>query len=75
VNTDGTGAADFRDLDSDGDGILDVAEAGLPDGDGNGILGTGTPSISPFGVPSAPDANGNTVTSISNPRDFPRRRS
>ena len=69
VNTDNTGAADFRDLDSDGDGILDVAEAGLPDGDGNGILGTGTPTINVFGVPSALDANGNTVTSISNPID------
>ena len=69
VNTDGTGAADYRDLDSDGDGILDVAEAGLPDGDGDGILGTGIPTVNVFGVPSALDANGNTVTSISNPRD------
>ncbi len=69
VNTDGTGAPDYLDLDSDGDGILDVAEAGLSDADGDGILGTGTPTINGNGVPSFTDGNGNTFTSISNTRD------
>ena len=69
VNTDGTGAADYLDLDSDGDGLLDVAEAGLIDGDNNGILGTGTPTVNVSGVPSAVDGNGNIFTSISNTRD------
>ena len=71
VNTDGTGQPDFRDLDSDDDGLFDVAEAGLPDGSPtvsvDGILGIGTPPVNINGVPSATDSNGNTVTSISNP--------
>ncbi|MES2627710.1 MAG: gliding motility-associated C-terminal domain-containing protein [Bacteroidota bacterium] len=43
VNTDGTGGADFRDTDSDNDGILDMWEAGMdgnintvPDSDNDG---------------------------------------
>jgi len=65
VNTDGEGAADFRDLDSDGDGINDVIEAGLSDPDGDGIIGTGTPTVNQFGqsttgtTSSPPDSDGN----------------
>lgn len=36
-DTDGDGLADYRDLDSDNDGITDTAEAGGIDADGNGI--------------------------------------
>jgi len=39
VNTDGTGGGDYIDLDSDGDTLLDAAEAGRIDGDGDGIFG------------------------------------
>jgi len=42
-DTDGDNVADFRDLDSDNDGINDVVEAGLSDPDNDGIIGTGTP--------------------------------
>jgi large repetitive protein len=41
VDTDGDGAPDFRDLDSDNDGINDVVENGGVDPDNNGIVGTG----------------------------------
>ncbi|WP_412468438.1 Calx-beta domain-containing protein [Pedobacter sp. KLB.chiD] len=40
-DTDGDGIPNFRDLDSDGDGIFDVAENGGPDTDGDGRAGTG----------------------------------
>ncbi|MGB1295732.1 MAG: hypothetical protein ACPG6V_09645 [Flavobacteriales bacterium] len=36
VDTDGDGIEDYKDLDSDGNGILDVVENGLPDEDNNG---------------------------------------
>ncbi len=36
------GIINSLDLDSDADGCPDVQEAGLPDPDDNGILGTGT---------------------------------
>lgn len=36
VDTDGDGSADFRDLDSDGDRISDLVEAGGRDGNGDG---------------------------------------
>ncbi len=38
---DGDGIPNFRDLDSDGDGIFDVTENGGPDPDGDGKVGTG----------------------------------
>jgi large repetitive protein len=52
-NTDGDSRADFRDLDSDNDGLNDVVEAGLVslDTDGNGIVGTGA-------VPADGDGDG-----------------
>jgi hypothetical protein len=42
-NTDGDGPPDYRDLDSDNDGIADVTEAGGSDPDGNGLIGNGKP--------------------------------
>ncbi len=65
VNTDGEGPGDFRDLDSDGDGINDVIEGGSSDPDGDGIIGTGTPTVNPFGqstegtTSNPPDTDGN----------------
>ena len=50
LNTDGDTVADFRDLDSDNDGIPDVTEAGGVDGDGDGIVGTGIPTVDGNGV-------------------------
>jgi hypothetical protein len=38
---DGDGIKNSKDLDSDGDGCFDVAEAGLSDPDGDGMLGNG----------------------------------
>ena len=38
---DGDGIVNSKDLDSDGDGCFDVAEAGLSDPDGDGMLGDG----------------------------------
>ncbi|MEM6320604.1 MAG: gliding motility-associated C-terminal domain-containing protein [Bacteroidota bacterium] len=61
VNTDGEGTGDFRDLDADGDGINDVIEGGLSDPDGDGIVGTGTPAVNPFGQ--------TTEANTSNPPD------
>ena len=69
VNTDGTDGGDYIDLDSDGDGLLDAAEAGRIDGDGDGILGTGTPTVNVSGIPSATDINGNIFTATSNVPD------
>ncbi len=42
-DTDGDGVADYRDLDSDNDGINDVAESGNDDPDNDGLVGTGLP--------------------------------
>lgn len=54
VNTDcgdfdGDGIANSLDLDSDNDGCFDVVEAGGLDGDGDGILGTGAPTVDASG--------------------------
>ena len=38
-DNDNDGVADFRDLDSDNDGINDVIEGGSPDPDGDGVIG------------------------------------
>jgi hypothetical protein len=40
-NRDSDGAPDFRDLDTDNDGITDVREAGLTDANGDGLLDAG----------------------------------
>jgi hypothetical protein len=41
-NADGDSVPNFRDLDSDNDGINDVIEAGLTDSDNNGLIGSGS---------------------------------
>lgn len=59
-DTDGDTVADYRDLDSDNDGVNDVKESGLPltaDADGNGMVdGTDTDGDGIIGV-----ADGNTA--------------
>ena len=42
---DGDGIPNRLDLDSDGDGCNDVIEAGFSDSDGDGIVGTGKPTV------------------------------
>nr|MDJ0680882.1 Ig-like domain-containing protein [Xenococcaceae cyanobacterium MO_167.B52] len=60
LDTDGDGQADFQDLDSDNDGILDVTEAGGSDPDGDGILGNGVPTDSDNnGLADTVDPNNN----------------
>ena len=59
VDTDGDGVEDFRDLDSDNDGIPDVIEAGGSDGDGDGVIGTGIPTVDANGLA---DSSGMTPT-------------
>jgi len=49
IDQDGDGVPDFRDRDSDNDGIHDVAEARLSDPDNNGIINTGNPILDDFG--------------------------
>ncbi len=68
VNTDGTGAADFRDLDADDDGINDVNEADQPDADGDGKIGAGIPVVNAQGQ-STQDGAGTVLGVISNPED------
>jgi uncharacterized repeat protein (TIGR01451 family) len=55
VDTDGDGRPDFRDLDSDNDGLNDVVEGGGTDADGNGIL-DGTPNAATGQIPGADNA-------------------
>ena len=51
IDTDSDLTADFRDLDSDNDGTFDVTEAGGPDPDGNGLIGTGNPpTVNALGI-------------------------
>ncbi len=51
-NTDGDSVPDYRDLDSDNDGITDVIEAGGTDEDPNGRIGAGSPpAINDLGIP------------------------
>ncbi len=65
VNTDGIDTPDFRDPDSDNDGVNDVIEAGGPtaDPDGDGLIGSGTPAVNSVGVAAGagltpPDTDG-----------------
>ncbi|MBT8221343.1 MAG: gliding motility-associated C-terminal domain-containing protein [Bacteroidia bacterium] len=50
-DNDGDVVFNFRDLDSDNDGILDVLEAGGEDADADGMLGVGVPIVDLFGIP------------------------
>ncbi len=68
TDTDGDQLPDFRDLDSDADGIFDVHEVNQPDPDNDGILGMGIPSVNRDGQ-SIEDATGTSLTMISNPVD------
>ncbi len=68
-NTDGTGEPDYLDLDSDDDGLTDVHEAGNPDPDNDGIIGTGTPTVNGSGQ-AITDGAGNPVMTTSDPIDF-----
>ncbi|MBI1227112.1 MAG: T9SS type B sorting domain-containing protein [Bacteroidetes bacterium] len=62
LNTDNDVLPDYRDLDTDGDGIWDVTEASIPDPDHDGIVGSGTPAVNAQGQASAPN-----LTPTSNP--------
>lgn len=53
VDTDGDGVPDFRDHDSDNDGIADVVEGGHSDPDGDGVIGSGIPSVNVDGYASS----------------------
>jgi outer membrane protein OmpA-like peptidoglycan-associated protein len=64
IDTDGDGVSDFRDLDSDNDGIPDVTESGGSDPDGDGILGSGTPTVDSNGL-----ATGSGLTPIDSDGD------
>ncbi len=66
-DSDGDRIPDFRDIDSDNDGILDVTEAGLTDPDLNGFIGENIPSVNDnglaegAGVMPPPDTDKDTV--------------
>ena len=68
MDTDTDLLADFRDLDSDADGIFDVIEAGQPDADNNGVFGTGIPLINRHGQ-GIEDATGTSLLTSSTPTD------
>ncbi|MGL4598632.1 MAG: hypothetical protein ACRCYO_14035, partial [Bacteroidia bacterium] len=63
VNTDGGSAPDWVDVDSDNDGIYDVVEAGLPDPDNNGWVGTGGNAFNTTSGP-LPDADNDGLTDL-----------
>lgn len=52
VDFDNDSRPNYRDLDSDADGIDDVLEAGGADPDGNGLIGTGSPVVNSDGYAS-----------------------
>ena len=56
----------YLDLDSDNDGIHDVAEGGNEDPEDDGIIGLNAPTTNGFGVPIS-DASGSTFISTSFP--------
>ena len=65
LDTDGDGIADHFDLDSDGDGCTDVLEAGFTDGDGDGLLGSGTVTVNANGrVTSGSDGYTGTTSAV-----------
>jgi len=70
VNTDNDGPGDFRDLDADGDGLLDVNEAGLSDPDGDGIIGTSVPTVNTFGQSTEETTSNPTDTDNNGVPDF-----
>jgi large repetitive protein len=54
-DTDADGVPDFRDLDTDNDGVFDVVEAGLGDTDNNALLDSG---VAVTGTPRDSDSDG-----------------
>ncbi|MEM6317523.1 MAG: gliding motility-associated C-terminal domain-containing protein [Bacteroidota bacterium] len=64
TNSDKTDAADFRSLDADADGIFDVNEANQPDGDRDGLLGTGRQTVNAKGQITM-DSEGNSQRTLS----------
>nr|MCH9740152.1 hypothetical protein [Campylobacterota bacterium] len=62
VDTDGT--PDYRDLDSDNDGLLDVTEAGGTDTDGNGLVDTPNTLVT-----TLPDADSDGTPDVSEPNN------
>ncbi len=67
-DSDGDGLPNHNDLDSDGDGINDVTEAGYPDADGDGIIGTGFIIIESNGI-VIEDSAGNVISTTTLPWD------
>ncbi|MCB9139155.1 MAG: hypothetical protein H6642_12475 [Caldilineaceae bacterium] len=66
VDTDGDGAPDFQDLDSDNDGINDVIESNGTDANGDGMAddpvdANGIPGSVPNGGATPPDTDGDGV--------------
>jgi len=53
MNTDGDSVPDYRDLDSDNDGLNDVVEAGGSDVDGNGLIDTPNTLVNPTAIPDS----------------------
>jgi gliding motility-associated-like protein len=51
VDFDGDGVRNQNDRDSDNDGLMDAIETINPDGDGDGIIGIGVPTVDGFGRP------------------------
>ncbi len=67
-DTDGDAFPDFRDLDSDSDGIFDVVEAGGVDGDGDGVVDNmgdsdndGIPNVVDSDATGGPDVDGDSI--------------
>ncbi|MBS7786239.1 T9SS type B sorting domain-containing protein [Flavobacterium sp. CYK-55] len=50
ADTDSNSVKNYLSIDSDNDNCFDVIEAGFQDGDGNGILGSGTATVNPAGM-------------------------
>ncbi len=69
LDTDADGVADFRDRDSDNDGIFDVVESGGSDPDMDGVFGDGIPAVNPKGIAGTTAAVDTDGDGIPNQRD------
>jgi CshA-type fibril repeat protein len=63
-DVDGDTTPDYRDLDSDNDGLLDVVEVGGTDSDGDGLIDTPNTLIA-----TRPDSDGNSTPDVSEPNN------
>jgi len=68
TDTDDDGNPNFRDLDSDSDGVPDVIEGGNPDPDNDSIIGTGIPIVNINGQATS-DQDNNPLSILSDPTD------